>query len=263
MPLKNRSFRYFIIFTFFLFGSTNASARELSADATLSLFQASILKSDTKDFIAVGKSLAVAALHFHRKQWLELGGVAATTGLLFQLDSATKIFSLDHQNSTNNFIFNADHFYGNGYTVLGTMGLYGAGYLLRNEKLRFLGLQTAEAAGYAGSLTVALKILLGRRRPFGGDNPFYFKPFQINNLYNSLPSGHTTVAFAVSTVMAKSCSNRYWKMFWYSAAALVAASRIYHNQHWVSDVFLGGAIGYSVGSFVVHFDGAKTVRPPY
>ena len=245
---------YLFTLVFCLFLAINVSAKEISVNASPSFFQPSVLKSDTKDFLNVGKSLAVAPLHFHRNQWLALGGIVVSTGLLSQLDSPVNKFALDHQNSVNSLVFNADHFYGNGWTVLGVMGLYGTGYLLKNEKLRLLGLHSAEAAGYAGSLTVALKILLGRRRPYGGNNPFYFKPFQIDNLYNSLPSGHTTVAFAVSTVLAKSCSNRFWKVFWYSAAALVAASRVYHNQHWVSDVFLGGAIGYSVGSFVVHFD---------
>ncbi|NOY78487.1 MAG: phosphatase PAP2 family protein [Calditrichaeota bacterium] len=251
---KNRCLVNSFVFVFCLFLSTNASAKVPSVDPHLSLFQPSIIKSDTKDFLTVGKSIACAPLQFHRNQWIELSGIVATTGLLFQLDSAVRKFALDRQNPTNDFIFNADHFYGNGFTVLGVMGLYGTGYLLKNDKIRLLGLHAAEAGGYAGAITVALKIWLGRRRPYGGDTPFYFKPFQVNNLYNSLPSGHTTMAFAISTVLAKSSSNRLWKAFWYSAATLVAASRVYHNQHWVSDVFLGAAIGYSVGRFVIHLN---------
>lgn len=61
-------------------------------------------------------------------------------------------------------------------------------------------------------------------------------------------------AFAVSTVMAKSLKNKLWKGFWYGSAGMVAASRVYHNAHWVSDVFLGGIIGYSFGAYVVDFD---------
>ncbi len=254
MRANSRYITYFFAVVLCLFEASDAAAKKPSLGTRLAIFQPSVLKSDTKNFMTVGKAIAGAPLHFHRKQCLEAGGILMTTGLLFQLDSASKRFARTHQNSANSRIFNADHFYGNGFTVLGVVGLYGTGYLLKNEKLRLLGLQAAEAGGYAGSLTVALKILLGRRRPYGGDNPFYFRPFQVNNLYNSLPSGHTTVAFAVSTVLAKSSTNRLWKVFWYSAAALVAASRVYHNQHWVSDVFLGGAIGYSVGSFVVHFN---------
>ena len=58
------------------------------------------------------------------------------------------------------------------------------------------------------------------------------------------------VAFAVSTVMADYSDNLFWKSFWYGGAGLVALSRVYHNQHWVSDVFLGGAIGFFVGNFI-------------
>ena len=218
------------------------------------IFQPQIIKQDTRHFFRTGNGLLQAPLHFQKKQWAATVAVAGATGLLFLSDQNVRAYTLNHQNSANNFVFNADHFYGNGFAVLGVMGLYGTGYLLKNDKIRLLGLHAAEAGGYAGAITVALKILFGRRRPYGGDNPFYFKPFQVNNLYNSLPSGHTTVAFAVSTVLAKSSTHRFWKAFWYSAAALVAASRIYHNQHWVSDIFLGAAIGYSIGSFVIHLN---------
>jgi membrane-associated phospholipid phosphatase len=60
--------------------------------------------------------------------------------------------------------------------------------------------------------------------------------------------------FAVSTVMANYLDNTLWKVFWYGSAGLVGAARIYNNKHWVSDVFLGAAIGYFVGRFTVNFD---------
>ena len=50
--------------------------------------------------------------------------------------------------------------------------------------------------------------------------------------------------------MAGYSDNLLWKSFWYGSAGLVALSRIYHNQHWVSDVFLGGVIGYFVGDYI-------------
>ena len=38
---------------------------------------------------------------------------------------------------------------------------------------------------------------------------------------------------------------------------MVALSRIYHNKHWTSDVFLGTAVGYFIGKFVVDFNKGK------
>ncbi|NOX66590.1 MAG: phosphatase PAP2 family protein, partial [Chlorobi bacterium] len=41
------------------------------------------------------------------------------------------------------------------------------------------------------------------------------------------------------------------------SAGVVGAARIYHDKHWVSDVFLGGAIGYFVGRFVVNLNNVE------
>ena len=108
-----------------------------------------------------------------------------------------------------------------------------------------MGLRATEAFVYSGIITAGLKVLIGRWRPYAGKDHLFFKPFQFNNDdYVSLPSGHTTVSFAVSTVLAKSMDNPYWKIFWYGSAGLVGVSRIYHNKHWLSDVFLGSVIGH-------------------
>lgn len=111
-----------------------------------------------------------------------------------------------------------------------------------------------EAYFYTGVVTGGLKFLFGRRRPFGGESHLFFKPLQFDNLYRSLPSGHTSCSFSVSTVLAKSVDSLFWKSFWYGAAGLVGASRVYHNVHWFSDVVLGGILGYSIGDFVVNME---------
>ena len=41
---------------------------------------------------------------------------------------------------------------------------------------------------------------------------------------------------------------------------MVAASRVYHNKHWMSDVFLGAVIGYGVGGYVVGFENKEKTR---
>ncbi len=243
----------FLIFVFLTPGiEPGVRASEPAAKNAVPFFYPEIISRDARHVFQTGSALLCAPLHFGKKQWVLTGTVTGTTALLFALDPKIQRFVLRHQNRTNATFFNTDHYYGNKLTVLGVLGLYGTGYVLKNKKLRLLGLHTAEAMGYAGSLTIALKILLGRRRPYGGANARYFQPFQGSNLYQSLPSGHTTVAFAVSTVLAHASHNFLWKTFWYTAATLVAASRVYHNQHWASDVFLGGAIGTSVGIFVGH-----------
>ena len=195
---------------------------------------------------------------FTKGDWLVVGAIAGGTALLFTVDKNIKNFSLSNQTSLNDKIFNFDSFYGNGYTALFTTGLYGVGLFSDNHEIRELGLHASEAFIISGLVTGILKVIIGRRRPYAGDDHLVFKPFQLtNNDYHSLPSGHTTVAFAVSTVVAHYLENVYWKIFWYGAAGMVGLSRIYNNQHWASDVFLGAAIGYFVGEFVVDFNAEK------
>jgi len=209
---------------------------------------------DAQHFVCTGVSLAKAPFHFRGSEWKKVGLVVGGTGLLFLVDKDFKRFALSHQNLTNDRIFNFDSFYGNGHTATMTTGIYGFGLLFNQPAVRKVGLQSMEAFYYSGLITGGLKLLFGRRRPYGGESHLFFKPFQSNGRYQSLPSGHTTVSFAVSTVLAKSLDNALWKTFWYGAAGMVAASRVYHNVHWFSDVVLGGIVGYSVASFIVNAD---------
>ena len=69
-----------------------------------------------------------------------------------------------------------------------------------------------------------------------------------------MPSGHATVAFAVSSVLAERIDNLYASIGLYSIASVTAISRLYHNRHWLSDVAVAATIGTATGLFVVRQD---------
>jgi undecaprenyl-diphosphatase len=56
-----------------------------------------------------------------------------------------------------------------------------------------------------------------------------------------MPSGHATAAFAMATVLADRHPKQKW--LFYTLAASVAFARIQKERHFLSDVFVGGAIG--------------------
>lgn len=67
------------------------------------------------------------------------------------------------------------------------------------------------------------------------------------------PSGHTIAAFSVATVFAEryKSHHRWVPYVAYGAAALIGFSRLPLSAHFTSDVFLGGALGYSISRFTV------------
>lgn len=81
--------------------------------------------------------------------------------------------------------------------------------------------------------TSALKYTNGRNRP-GSDNRY------------SMPSGHTSTAFATATSLSYSYG---WKAAipGYILATFVAASRWSDDAHWLSDTVAGAFIGYFWG----------------
>ena len=160
-------------------------------------------------------------------------------------------------------------------------GLYVAGKVIKNKNLSDLGWHGTEAIILSSSITSLLKGTLGRARPYvtRDTNPHDFKlgrGFRTSNLptnpqtgkpygagdFQSFPSGHTTTAFAAAEAVTSE-TRRIWPgAVWlvapamYGGATLVGLSRMYHNNHWASDVVLGAAIGTFSGLKVVRYSHA-------
>ena len=222
-----------------------------------SISNAQIVKNvedDVGSFFTTGGDMATSFFQFDHSTQVGLVGSAASIGAGYSVDYNIKNFAGRNHSDFNDNLFSIDKVYGSGYTLIGIGGLYGYGILFNNEGVRKLGLQTIEAVGYAGLITTVIKSIVGRSRPYTNEGKHHFRPFNVHAAYTSFPSGHSTVAFAVSTVLANNTDNTYLKILCYSASTLVVASRIYHNAHWFSDTITGSLIGYFVGDFVSKHD---------
>ena len=107
------------------------------------------------------------------------------------------------------------------------------------------------APGLIGaSLAVqTLKHLVGRVRPndvgdvsvfVGPNNPFAHHAMQLD----SMPSGHTTAAFAMAAMLAWRWLRFRWG--WFVLAAGVGCARTLVDRHFVSDVIVGAWLGVVV-----------------
>lgn len=159
-------------------------------------------------------------------------------------------------------------------------GLYAIGKIGGYKDLTDLGWHGTEAVILASGVTSLLKGTLGRARPYVGNdtNPHDFRfgrgfgsgtrakdpagKLYGTNDYQSFPSGHTTTAFAAAAAVTSEARRVWPKSVWYVApvmyggATLVGLSRMYHNNHWASDVVLGAAIGTFSGLKVVRYSHA-------
>ena len=140
--------------------------------------------------------------------------------------------------------------------VLAPTSLYAIGLVRKDSYEQKTALLAGEAVADSLILATVLKMSTLRLRPSDippqGDfsDSFWLRRNAISS--GSFPSGHTIAAFSVATILAERYSKRRW-VSWaaYGAATAIGFSRITLQAHFPSDVFLGGALGYSVSRFVV------------
>ena len=188
------------------------------------------------------------------RDWLKLGLVGAGTYEVHQYDAAIKRAASKRPGNAKNFFVELGGQWGGYFVVpLGGLGLVAHGWTTGNPATEKLGFEVIQAAVYAQLVSGVLKTATGRARPgtHGADSGTY-RPFSLyKSAYNSFPAGHVEVAFALSTVLSRSAESPYLKVLAYVPAGLTAAERIYSNEHWASDCFMGAAIGYFTADWVM------------
>ncbi|MEN6521417.1 MAG: phosphatase PAP2 family protein [Armatimonadota bacterium] len=128
------------------------------------------------------------------------------------------------------------------------IGILGLGYVIGGPHAKQTYGTALQAAGDAMLATESLKFLTGRMRPreSGGD-PYEFEG--PGSGFASFPSGHTSNAFAIATVLAHKHPRKKW--LYYALAAGVGYARMQKQAHYGSDVFAGAVIGTYAGKKAV------------
>jgi hypothetical protein len=191
-----------------------------------------------------------APLHWTGRQWEGFSVAVAGVGAAALLDSTVRDRERhDHSRFSDQVAKDFEQFGQAG--AFGVMGaFYVAGLATDNARARSVGADGLIATLIAGGIvTPALKLAAGRARPRDADKTFDFKPFGGGA---SFPSGHSTEAFAVASVIATHYDASWVKVVSYGSAALVGFARIHHQAHFLSDVTAGAIIGTATGRAVVH-----------
>ena len=221
---------------------------------------ANFLKGFFKDHLALWKS----PLKMNAKKYLFWAPVLVSTAICFRNDERIHSSFNDFQ-SKNSWVGKVSPVItdiGSTRVILGTtMIFYGVGVLFNNTKAKQTGVMAVQALGHAAIIVTAGKLITGRERPSynNGISTWHWFPSSLKQFgsdpqpkYNSFPSGHTIAVWSVATVIAK----QYRKtiiipVLAYGLATGVGLSRVVEDAHWLSDVVVGAALGFTIGSFVV------------
>jgi len=261
---------------FFCFGrlraffATAACGTALAASATGETFTQgqrpdSLFSSDYLHLLVTDTTgILSSPAQWDGSDWETAGllGAAITGTALF--DRKVRDWSQDHRTPGRDRFFRTEQRLGAewAFVVLGGFETWSvANSDKRAEAVVMDGLVSSFIAGVI--ISPALKYSVGRVRPNSTSRTFEFKPFSGNQ---SFPSGHTTQAFAVASVIAEHYDQWWAQTLAYGAAGLVGVARIEQNTHFASDVIAGAILSTVVGRAVVRRNsGAKTalfdVRP--
>lgn len=164
------------------------------------------------------------------------------------------------QPGNNSFMLNIERF-GAEYSIGVLGGFYLAGSIANNDTAIMVAQDGLAASIIAsGLITPAIKIVTGRSRPNEDAGTYNFQSLGASNRSSSFPSGHTTEAFALASVISAHYDEYWVKSSAYTVATLVGVARSYHGAHFASDVLAGALIGNWVGQSVVAHNRQKRAR---
>jgi hypothetical protein len=199
--------------------------------------------------------------------WVTAAFVAGVTGTLFVFDDEiTGDVEERASKAKSNFDSALDNIgdvfepFGRGsLSFPALVGFYIYGRYKDNDKAERTALLAIESFLVTALFTRALKSMVGRQRPYSGEGSDIFKGPSLDK--NSFPSGHTSSAFTIATVMANEYANvPLVAPISYSIAALTGFSRINGKNHWASDVFFGAALGYFTAKTILKLHSNKKGR---
>lgn len=135
---------------------------------------------------------------------------------------------------------------GASYSLAGmSLGTYVVGRLAGNDHAKEAGLLSLAALGHTQIVVQAFKQATNRQRPLDQDGRGSFWEGG-----NSFPSGHAAGSFAVATIFAYEYRDRpVIPIVAYSLATAISASRLSARRHWISDIAVGGSLGFLIGRF--------------
>jgi len=238
---KNRKFYLHLLILFIILGGICFGQKQESST------MGSRFTSDVGDAFDGSVYVFSRPLSWEGEDWLNFGYVIAGAAAISLVDIEVRDFFQRNQSGSENILIKIGEFYGEPLmVVLITGSIYLFGNIADNDWARETAVIMTAALLPGGIYQTAAKTSAGRARPYLELGNYYFDPFRMEEDYYSFVSGHTLVAAATSLVLARRINNAIAKGVFYSLGILTGISRLYSDDHWLSDIFLGGALAAAV-----------------
>lgn len=191
------------------------------------------------------------------KHWMPTLVIVGGTAVLIATDKYTMPYFRNHQSNLDDVNDVFDAYITTAEVIAVPASLMVAGYIRHDNYQVDTAILCGEAYANSAVVDLAMKAVTRRKRPIdvppgepfndtffsGGKSPFHGSSF---------PSGHAAGVFSVATVVAERYRNHKWVPWLaYGFATAISFSRVTTAAHFPSDVFLGGALGYTITKYAV------------
>jgi membrane-associated phospholipid phosphatase len=184
-------------------------------------------------------------LRTHDLIWLVPFGAATGITLATDTDamrdlSRDRAFNKDNVNASNYLL---------GGAIAIPVGLYGIGVFRGNAHARETGLLAGEALVDSVVVEEVAKFVFRRERPLYNNAAGDFFAANVGG-NSSFPSSHSTLAWTVAGVISGEYPSKWAQLGVYSVASAVSVTRVLGQEHFPTDVFVGGVAGWLIGHYV-------------
>jgi PAP2 superfamily len=212
------------------------------APAQIKVTEKGLPRAIVKDQISIWTS--PVRIRAHDLIWLLPLGAA--TGLTLATDtdamrdlSRDRSFNKDNVNASNYLL---------GCEIAVPVGLYGIGLLKDDAHARETGIVSSEALASSVVVEEVTKIIFRRERPLYNNAAGDF--FSNASANRSFPSSHSMLAWTLAPIIAGEYPSKWVQAGAYSVASGVSLTRVLGQEHFPTDVLVGGIAGWLIGNYV-------------
>lgn len=181
-------------------------------------------------------------------RWWHVVAAAGVVGVASFADQSVRDLAQNHNTQTDLDVAGTVQNFGQGaFPAAVGVGILGAGLVAGSPTVARAGARVTSAVVVSAAMSEVLKEVMGRARPYQGLGDGDYSPFSGRA---SMPSGHTTAAFALATSLSDEIHRPWATVGLYALAAGTGASRIVRDAHWFSDVVAGAILGTTSAKLV-------------